>query len=372
MRRIFASVAAGLVLVAGLAAKPFGPPGRSKPPRTTTTTSSVATTTTTRAVVTTTTVACVARLTMGMHGCGPEPTTPPDPAGYFDTAPQGSWSSLPTAATCANDIRHSTWEPRPTNAQENATMPDTAAVRASFQARPRSSSYNANWDSWLLPRVDGQFTGSTDEIIQWAACKWGIDDNVLRAQAVRESTWYSNARFSDGACYWNYGCGDAFNSEPLSARTTYCNHIATFGHDYQADDDTQQGDYPWTQPQAGMCPKTFSIIGIMAWDNPAWQAPDPAWQGNQNGTFPFSAQSTAFAMDYEAAYLRGCMEGWVSWLGSNDIWGCVGSWFSGDWHSPEADGYISRVQTELSNHTWLTSAFINHTLACDPAKGCPQ
>lgn len=323
-------------------------------------------------------LAIIALLTMGMHGCGPEPTTPPDANGYFDTLPIGSWDELPTASTCANNIRHSTWEPRPTNVEENNTMPDPEDVAAAFEARPRSNSYDSHWDSWLLPRVDGQFTGSTDEIIQWAACKWGIDDNILRAQAVRESTWYQVAHFDDGSCYWNFGCGDAFSTS-TAASESYCDWLWLLGgHNYQADDDTSVGDYPWVQPADGKCPKTFSIMGVMSWDDPAWQAPDPAWPGNQNGTFPFNVQSTAFALDYEAGYLRGCMEGWVSWLGSDDIWGCVGSWFSGDWHSTEANQYISNVQGELNNHTWLTSSFINHTLACDtppppaPGKGCPE
>ena len=39
----------------------------------------------------------------------------------------------------------------------------------------------------LYGRVTGNFTGTTDEIIQWAACKWGIDEDIVRAQSVAES-----------------------------------------------------------------------------------------------------------------------------------------------------------------------------------------
>jgi hypothetical protein len=255
----------------------------------------------------------------------------------------------------------------------NHTVPDVRAVRDSFAARPRGSSYT-NWDSWLLPRVDGQYTGTTDEIIQWAACKWGISDNLLRAQAVRESTWYQGLHFSDDQCYWNRGCGDAFGSATASS-TAYCNGLATFGHDYQRDTNSSSGGYPYV-PAAGLCPKTFSIIGVMSWDDPAWQAPDPAYRGNQNGTFPFSRDSTAFAMDYEASFLRGCYEGWIEWLGpAGDMQGCVGAWYAGDWHSTAADGYVSRVQTELSNRTWLTADFADgrgNQYKCDPVKSCPE
>ena len=255
-------------------------------------------------------------------------------------------------------------------------MPDPQAVHDAFSARPRATkgTYDPRWDSWLLPRVDGQFTGTTDEIFQWAACKWGLSDNMVRAIAVRESTWFQVLHFSDGQCYWDRGCGDAF-SAPTTDSKTYCDGLAGSGHDYQKDRNSTVGAYPYPV-QAGMCPRTFSIVGIMAWENPSWVAPAPPYPGNQNGTFPFSRDSTAFAADYIGSYLRGCYEGWVKWLnpGGGDIWGCVGSWYAGDWHSSAADGYIGRVQNELSNHTWLSASFgdAKQQYDCDPVKGCPS
>jgi len=38
-------------------------------------------------------------------------------------------------------------------------------------------------------RIDGNFTGTTDEIIRWGACKWGFDEDIVRAVAVNESYW---------------------------------------------------------------------------------------------------------------------------------------------------------------------------------------
>ena len=38
--------------------------------------------------------------------------------------------------------------------------------------------------------VSGNFVGSTDEIIQWAAWKWGVDEDVIRSVAVTESDWH--------------------------------------------------------------------------------------------------------------------------------------------------------------------------------------
>src|ERR1700704_96022 len=146
----------------------------------------------------------------------PTSSSPPPAAGYFALRPVGSWSSLPSDAQCAAQLHYSTWEPRPENAQQNSTTPAPGAMAAAFATRPRNQggSYNPLWDSWLLRRVDGQFTGRTDEIFQWAACKWGLPDNVLRAPAVEESTWFqylhcpTNASYGGGggSCYWLYGC----------------------------------------------------------------------------------------------------------------------------------------------------------------------
>ncbi len=322
--------------------------------------------------------------------CGPGSCSPPPASGYFSLQPVGSWSSLPSDSQCAAEVHRSTWEPRPQNQLQNNTMPAPGAMAKSFASRPRDQggTYNSLWDTWLLPRVDGQFTGTTDEILQWAACKWGLPDNLLRADAVEESTWFQYLYYpSDGgSCYWNRGCGDAF-SAATSASTTYCNSIATEGvlasevHDYQHDVITDTGGYPYT-PQSGMCPKTFSILGIMSWDDPAWEAPYPAHPGDQNGTFPFTRDSTAAAADYWGAHLRGCYEGWETWLNGSgtgtyaagDLDGCLGSWYSGDWHSSAANGYISRVLTQENDHTWLTASFDDWSqqFDCNAAYGCPK
>jgi len=77
--------------------------------------------------------------------------------------------ALPSDATCAGRVVP-TAENRPTNVSFN----NTRGVGAN----------NENH------RVNGNFVGTTDEILQWAACKWGIPDNVIRAVAYQESTWY--------------------------------------------------------------------------------------------------------------------------------------------------------------------------------------
>jgi len=273
--------------------------------------------------------------------------SPPASAGYFQTRPAGSWEELPDDATCARRVRHSTWEPRPSNEQANHTTPDPEAVRAAFAARPRGAegSYDERWNTWLLPRVTGGHTGTTDENLQWAACKWGISDNLLRAVAAIESRWFQGeVDGATGRCVETRGCADPFTSATPDG-VAFCEEISRYGHDYTADH------------AQGLCPRTFSIAGVMAWQDPAWGAmPD-----NQNGTFPHSRDSTAFALDYLGGFLRGCHEGWLPWLretgkgsyGPGDIWGCVGTWYAGSWEVPAATEYAARVREILDRRVWL-------------------
>lgn len=275
-------------------------------------------------------------------------TQPPDRAGYFRTSPPGAWDDLPSGKTCAGRVHRSTWEPRPSNETANHTRPKPSDVRGSFMVRPRGNghTYSTEFNTWLLRRVDGQHTGSTDENIQWAACKWGISDNLLRAMAAAESTWFQGVRKTDGSCVEKRGCGDVVQEATPAARV-FCDEVDRYGYDYQ--DDYAQG----------VCPKTFSIIGVMAWQDPEW---GQMWN-NQNGTFPFSRDSTAFALDYAAAHLRGCMEGWITWLANRDgfergdVWGCVGVWYAGDWEIPTARQYAARVRSLMDERFWLRPDF---------------
>jgi hypothetical protein len=291
-------------------------------------------------------------------------TSPPPPGGYFRLVPAGSWGSLPSGDTCRRLVHHSTWEPRTDNTKRNYIVPDPAAVRAAFAARPRAAdgSHDARWDSWLLRRVDGQFTGTTDEIFQWAACKWGLPDDLLRAIAVRESTWYQYETYPSGRPVTMFGSGDLLEAAKPATRT-YCRVVARFGYDYQRDFGL------------GICPQTFSIVGLKSWHDPVWGA----WPDNQNGTFPFNRNSTAFAVDYLGGELRGCYEGWELWLGhsgaggyaAGDLWGCVGTWYAGAWHTSDAETYIDRVRGFLAARPWLEPSWPDNRPGCSSRYGCP-
>jgi hypothetical protein len=151
---------AGIVsVVAGCGGNDLGQAAASSRP-----TTSTAGTTTTRATATSATAAHTVTT-----------TRPRRSGGYFRLVPAGRWSVLPSGATCRHRVHASSWEPRPDNTKRNHVMPDSAAVHAAFAARPRAAGGAADprWDSWLLARVDGRFTGTTDEIFQWGPANGG-------------------------------------------------------------------------------------------------------------------------------------------------------------------------------------------------------
>ena len=218
-------------------------------------------------------------------------------------------SSLPrAAATCASSILHSSWERRPDNYAANHTPGD-----GSYTWGPAAT--DPYWSAWAtrISLVQGQFTGTTTEMFSWAGCRWGIDENLLRAVAVIESTW----------------------------------HQSTWGDRCRGGDPTI-GSFSVIQIKNKTCD------GALLW-----------------GGMPDIQDSTALAVDLYAARLRACYNGDFydggSWLYHGQtvrriaaahgwpyvLWGCIGSWFSGDWYDSGAVNYIGDVQTALAQRTWL-------------------
>ena len=56
---------------------------------------------------------------------------------------------------------------------------------------------------------------------------------------------------------------------------------------------------------------------------------------------------------------------------AGDMWGCVGSWYSGDWHSPGAQRYVGRVRADLAARHWLEPEWPEVGPSCSSAYGCP-
>jgi hypothetical protein len=241
-------------------------------------------------------------------------TGPPPAQGYFRLRPPGSYANLPDDAVAARQIHRSSWEVRPENRRYNRVAPrDLHLVPRDDSAR----AYDPRWNRFVTGRITGQYTGTTDEIFQWAAAKWGLPDNLLRAVAVQESAWRQS------------------NSGDTAADPAKC------PPGYRAP-----------------CPITFGIVGTKS----------TSWPG----VFPWNRDSTATAVDVFGGWLRGCYEGWVWWLedhgsrtggvyGAGDLWGCVGAWASGDWYAGPADRagetYIDRAQKTYATRPWLEPGF---------------
>jgi hypothetical protein len=242
---------------------------------------------------------------------------PPPPDGYFHLQPAGSYASLPSDAAAAAEVHRSAWEPRPANARYNHTVPAGLSLR---RVRVADHAYDPRWNRYIIGRITGHFRGTTDEIFQWAAAKWGLPDNILRAVAYMESDWYQSS----------------------------------FG-DYVYDRATCPPGYRRPLP----CPVTFGIVGTKS----------TSWPG----IFPWNHESTAAAVDVLGGWLHGCYEGWVWWLRDHgnqsrgvyhagDIWGCVGAWYSGNWHDGPVNGsggesYSIRAQYWCKLRPWLHPGF---------------
>jgi hypothetical protein len=228
---------------------------------------------------------------------------------YFHTLPPGA--KLPTDAHCARLVNAS---PRAENKHVNKPYNKRRGrhVSAKFLADDGPKAQK------LARRIDGNFTGTTIDILRWAACKWGIDQDIVFAQAAVES-WWRQTTLGD----WGT---DAAACPP--------------GHKLGQDG------------KPGECPQSYGILQNRYPYEP--------------GGWPAIARSTAMNADAAYAIWRSCYDGYETWLNTvprgsqyhkGDVWGCVGRWFAGRWRTSAALGYIKKVKQYLREKIWLTPDF---------------
>jgi hypothetical protein len=196
------------------------------------------------------------------------------------------WRPLDDAEAAAR-VRPWSHEPRPANGAANGTTPRSAELRRFHAA--------ASWGRCerLRRRVTGDFSGTTDEIIQWGAHKWGLDEDVLRAVAVVESNWTQSFR------------GDIDNGRSYGLM--------------QLKSSVQRGTHPLSERSTA-----FAV--------------------------DFYGAGQRFLLEGCATYLgRGYSAG--------DMWGSVGAWYSGRWHDRRAKSYIRKVRLVLRNRPWEKTGF---------------
>lgn len=233
-------------------------------------------------------------------------------SGGFTTLPPGS--TLPGEQQCAARVHRLSWEPRSDNTAANHRVPTQEQI-ALLTPWNETIGVDAKANSLLL-QINGDFTGTTDEILQWAACKWGIDENIVRAEAVVETKWHQNFQ------------GD-YTNDP-----NYCP--------------------PGIWDGKG-CYQSYGLLQLKYY---YFQS---AW--------PMSRDDSAFNVEYSLGVIRTCFEGWTTYLNdrtplpgyaryhAGDIWGCLGRWYSGGWYDQGAIYYIQQVKAALANRSWLDAGF---------------
>lgn len=252
---------------------------------------------------------------------------------YFPWLPPHA--ALPTSATCIAEIP-TTPETVPANATANAAYPNAAQLNA-FWAQPNGDVQGPGWE--FLPNADwaGVKGGyayqikpavpSTDMIIRWAACKWGIDENALRAQAWEESTWNQGT-------LGDYGTGLSYCSADGGAFTALY------------------------QPATNDCYASHSIIQMRLVPNGFWTM------------YPQVINSTGFALDAMGAMLRGCINGdmneffggsYLAQYESDQVnnlpalyANCQGEHYSGNYGDAAALSYEAALAMWESQQPWLS------------------
>jgi hypothetical protein len=210
----------------------------------------------------------------------------------------------------------------------NDYTPSPSQIAAMRAARTSSGQPVLSFNPYLayVDGLDGLRHSSTDDLIQWAAHKWGIPEDWLRAQYVDESYWN------------NFQLGD----DTVIAASWYAK-------------------YPFQARDPNSSSKAYQSMGItqLRW------APD----GSLNpGSEPLRWLSTAFNVDWQAATVRfyydNPQRSRSSWGDTSyqpcQQWNSIGGWNSPyPWGNAAQHNYIHNVQGILSSRTWTTSSFVN-------------
>jgi hypothetical protein len=189
-------------------------------------------------------------------------------------------------ATAASRVQRSRWEPRPRNRAQNRHR---ASKRVLKRLRRRSDLPRA-----YTRRVTGAYRGTTDEIIQWAAYKWGFSPDVFRAVAAIES-WWKMSTVGDG--------GRSFGLMQIKRGHHCC--------------------FPATRRSTA-----FNLDYYGAWLRAVYDG-RRRWLNH---------------VERGARYRRG------------DLWGSVGTWYSGRWHLGSGE-YIGRVKDAIRQRVWRRAGF---------------
>ena len=213
-------------------------------------------------------------------------------------------------------------ENRSDNTTANNYKPSRSELSAFLKSeRDKYGRFPAQKNPYVI-YVTGGFVGTTDEIIQWGAAKWGIPADWVRAQNYHESKW---------------------NQSRLGDLTTVSDVTKYPGYSRYSSN------------------QVYQSLGIA---QVKWTYPDANTSGT--GTEPLRWKSTAFNVDYQLSQVRFFFDNPKSlrsaW-GDNTYSPC-NNWLSlggvydpYPWNNSEQQGYVEKVQTLLSDKVWQQPSF---------------
>lgn len=209
----------------------------------------------------------------------------------------------------------------------NDYVPTAAQIRRYRDSRTSSGQALLKFNPYTryVDGRDGMRHPSTDDLIQWAAHKWGIPENWLRAEYVVES-------------YWNH---------------------------FNLGDDTKVSSrwYP-LYPYQSRIPHTSNVYQSLGITQVRW-APDGSLGA---GTEPLRWESTAFNVDEQAATIRfyydnpsGSRSSWGDrTYAPCQAWPSIGGWYNPyPWGNAGQAGYIKAVRGDLDARDWASSSFLD-------------
>ncbi len=209
----------------------------------------------------------------------------------------------------------------------NYYEPTTAQLRKFRSARTSLGQPILKYNPYLayVNGHDGLSKPSTDDLIQWAAHKWGIPENWLRAEYVLESQWSSWWRGDETAV-----SKQQYAKYPLLARIRGSHNV------YQSLGITQE----------------------------RW---DPKGDFGA-GTEPLRWRSTSFNIDYQAAMVRFYYDNpanaRAAWGDHSyapcHAWESIGAWFSSyPFNNSGSQQYVNIVKHNLATDAWRESSFVH-------------
>ena len=212
-------------------------------------------------------------------------------------------------------------EQRPGNVTANKYVPSAAQISAFRAARNQygQTAVQFNPLNAYVDGLDGLANPSTDDIIQWAARKWGIPVDWLRAQYVQESYW---------------------RQSQLGDRTA----VSALWY--------------VLYPLSAQLPGGLEVYESMGISQVKWRPDNSIGTGAE----PLRWLSTAFNADYQAAMVRYYYDGYCGWCGAGyaagQKWNSIGAWFSpSPWANGGAQSYVASVQAHLAERPWTSPGF---------------